>query len=805
MRFLATIAILFISAIASAAGVRPDLPKPYLMAPVILDSREMVQVWVFPRDSRKEFMIESAPLMEALQKTLKDSNFKIVKSLVQPQGVISVASLDAAGLKPQWNEANLELILNIPLNYRKAKELSVTYIEVDENKYYRPDAHSGYLNIRASQPFQYGDGTSSADSKMPLVGRLDLVENIKGVVLEAGAEFQEHAEYPWTRQDTRLRTDDEEHMIRYTLGDLTTYSRGLQSAPSLGGFSFSREFSIQPYRTLRPISRTEIEIKRPSVVEVYVNGVLTSQQRLGPGRFNVRDFPIAIGLSDVKIKVRDDLGQEESYDFSLLFENSILNEGTQEFSYNFGNPWVQEQGDRTYSQDGVFTSLYHRWGVRDDLTLGINFQNYLDKTMPGVEISKIAQWGLASLDTAYGTANGLGGWGSRLTYRSLDRMYGYNVPFVAAAEVLMRDPNFQPPVAIDGLPLNLLRRYDLQLSTAFGLGGIWGVGGGYEDVPPNASDRRFYRTNLSYPINVSNRIEFSIVREVSDKQEDRGLISYFWSEPAGRYSVSAYHETQTKSTTATVNRNNFYQYDDVRASASLQRVNESTNGSMYLEYLTQPASYRWDQFSTTTSLGQRVSTSTLGVSTAFAWVGTRGAFSQPITDSFVLIASDNFPENAEMLVNPLGAKGEAQLGPRSNTVLKDRTSYYRYMVNLDSTSLPTGYLLDKEYYGAMPTYKSGILIETTLNRKVMVKGRLRMKDGSPLALVAADVMNDKGQLVDNTFFTNRDGQFVIEGLAPGSYKIVTDRPDLSGISLTVMDDPNNSVNVGDLIVTKEER
>lgn len=802
MKFLFSVFIFLISAVAFAAGVRPDLPKPYLMAPVILDSREMVQVWVFPRETHKDFMVEAAPLMEALKKNLKEQNFKIVKSLVQPKGVLSLANLDAAGLKPVWNEANLELVLNIPLNYRKAKDLSVTYIEVDENRYYRPDAHSGYLNFRASQPYQYGDGISGG--KMPLVGRFDLVENIKGFVLETGTEYQEHAEYSWNRQDTRIRTDDETNMIRYTLGDLSTYSRGFQASPSLGGFSFSREFSIQPYRTLRPISRTEIEIKRPSVVEVYVNGLLTSQQRLGPGRFNVRDFPTAIGLSDVRIKVRDDLGQEESYDFSLLFENSVLNEGTQEFSYNFGSPWIQSQGDRNYSDNGVFTSLFHRWGATNTVTLGLNFQNYLDKSMPGVEYTQIAEWGLLSLDSAYGTANGYGGWGNRLTYRSLDRMYGYNVPFVAAAEVQVRDPQFQQPVAIDVLQANILRRYDLQLSTAFGLGGIWGVGGSYEEVPAGSPDRRFYRTNLSYPINVSNRIEFSLVREVSDHQEDRGLISYFWSEPAGRYSVSAYHETLTKSTTATVNRNNLYNYDDVRASASLQRLNDSTNGTLYVEYLTQPASYRLDQFSTSTN-GQSVNTTTVGISTAFAWVGNRGAFSQPITDSFVLIASDNFPKGSEMLINPMGTKGEAQLGPRSNAVLKDRTSYYRYMVNLDSTSLPTGYLLDKEYYGAMPTYKSGILIETTLNRKVMVKGRLILKDGSPLALVAADVLNEQGQLVDNTFFTNRNGQFVIEGLAPGKYKVVTDRPELSGFDITVTDDPSNSVNVGDIVVTKEER
>ncbi|MCR3916737.1 hypothetical protein, partial [Klebsiella variicola] len=63
----------------------------------------------------------------------------------------------------------------------------------------------------------------------------------------------------------------------------------------MGGFSVVREFGIQPYRTLRPLSNTEIIIKRPSQVEVYVNGFMYSQMRLAPGVFNIRDFPLAIG------------------------------------------------------------------------------------------------------------------------------------------------------------------------------------------------------------------------------------------------------------------------------------------------------------------------------------------------------------------------------------------------------------------------------------------------------------------------------------------------------------------------------
>ena len=172
---------------AFAAGVRPDLPKPYLVAPVVVDGRNLAEVWVFPRDINKDFMVESASLLEALQPVLKEQNFKILKALVR-KDVLTLANIEASGMKPFWNEANLELHIAIPLNYRKAQDLSLTYVEVDENKYFRPDKQSGYLNLRLSQPYQYGEGAPS-NSHLPLVGRADLVENINGFVLETGTEY----------------------------------------------------------------------------------------------------------------------------------------------------------------------------------------------------------------------------------------------------------------------------------------------------------------------------------------------------------------------------------------------------------------------------------------------------------------------------------------------------------------------------------------------------------------------------------------------------------------------------------------
>ena len=220
---------------------------------------------------------------------------------------------------------------------------------------------------------------------------------------------------------------------------------------------------------------------------------------------------------------------------------------------------------------------------------------------------------------------------------------------------------------------------------------------------------------------------------------------------------------------------------------------------MNAEYYTQPASFRLDHYSTQQS-GANSNITTFGVNTGFAWVGSHGAFTQPIADSFVLVAANNFPDGQQLIVNPNGEKGEAQLGPRSSTVLKDETAYYKYLVNLDSTSLPPGYLLDKEYYGVQPTYRSGVLIDLNFQHKIMVKGRLIKENGEVLSYAAGDILDAQGRLVDNSFFTNKEGGFLIEGLEPGDYKLVTDRPDLSSVTIHVSETKDNVINLGNIVV-----
>lgn len=784
--------LLMLMAYASAA--RPSLEKPYLKAPVLLDGRPAQEIWIFPRERQEDFSVEAGPLLELLKTELKDDLYLRLKSLERPQGVLTLRDLEDVGFSAQFDAATLELRLALPPRYRKPRDLNLNFVEFGNQKFLRPNQHSGYLNLRSQQSWQYG---SEGDQRLPLTGNVELVENIRGFVFETSVDFQEGDEHQWQRQDTRLRYDDEERMIRYTLGDLTYRSAGFQLSPSLAGLAATREFSIQPYRTLKPLSDTEVVIRRTSLVEIYVNGLLFSQLRLAPGVFNIRDFPLATGQSSIRIKVKDDLGQEETYDFSLLYENSLLAQGEDEFSYAVGFPWTSSEGDRAYDGDGAMVSFFHRRGVTNQLTLGLNFQSYSSQTLLGLEMSGVSRWGYLSAQVAQGSTSAAeAGNAEKMTYRTLEKIDGNQMPVILTIEAENRDKDFRP-VDVQGYQdpgMLYLRRYDAQLNYRINSSWLLGLGAGVLEYAAQ-EDQRVYRSNLMIPLTGQMRIEFAYNRMTSASEEDRYLLSFYWNERQGYYSASSYYDSLGNTGNVAVNRHNRYQYDDYRWSASVQKSDSVQLRSLSGEYLTQPMSIRLDHLNTEQA-GESSNTTSLGLNTGFAWVGGHGAFTQPVTDSFVLIRSDSLPQGQSMMVNPRGVKGQAQLGPRNNVVLRDQSSYYRNTVNVDSTSLPMGYLLDREFYGTQNTYRSGILLDLKIRKLVMVRGQMLDSSGRPVVYAAGDVFNQQGQLIDNTFFTNKDGRFMIEGLEPGTYKVITDRGDVGVFTFSVPKEAEKILNLG---------
>lgn len=750
---------------AVAAGPRPALAKPYLVAPIIIDNQNAGEGWIFPREDRKNFALEAEAVLAALRPVLNPDIYQRLENRKSLEKTLSLADLDALGLSSTFSESTLELTIRVPLKSRQQNELSLNYSDLTKMQPLTPSQQSGYLNFRFNQAY--------GDKKMPLTGNVQFVENIQGFAFESGADYQEHDPFTWRRTDTRLIKDNEEQMLRYTLGDLNVPSRGFQSSPAMGGVAVTREFSIQPYRTARPVSQHEIQIKRASLVEVYVNNQLYSQLRLPPGRFDVRDFPLISGQNNVRVKIKDDLGQEESFDFSLLFENTILNQDFHEFSYNVGAPWSDSGSDRAYEKDKVFTSAFHRMGITNYVTGGFNFQNYLSQNLTGAELSFISNYGYMSIDGAYSQTNSTqSGGGQKIRYRTLDRMFNRDVRTVLSAEFEKQDRGFRG-VAVIPTAINAMdQRYDLQINHDF----RWvyaGVGAGYEKQY-DTDAKRIYRGQVVIPFTPWMRFEVSYNKSYGAVEEDRTLLSFFWSERQGLSTVSSYYDSQAQSFNVSAIKNSLYDYDDYRLRADLTNSAGNTQ-TLHAsgEYLTQPAALRLDQFSTKNDLTNN-SVTTFGLNTGLAWIGSQWALTQPINDSFALISLNELPPGNALKINPYGEGAQAQLGPRKQTILRNLTAYYVQPVNLDATSLPVGTLLKREYFAVKNSYRSGILINAELSQKIAVRGRFLKEDGSPIPYASGEIFNDKNQLVDNTLFTTQDGRFYVGGLEPGTYILILD-------------------------------
>src|SRR3546814_12741749 len=80
-------------------------------------------------------------------------------------------------------------------------------------------------------------------------------------------------------------------------------------------FPYTTLFRSQPYQSVRPTGRQSFFLRRPSTVEVMVNGQLMRRVRLDPGPYDLSDFPTGYGANDVRLNIVDDTGKAEKLRF----------------------------------------------------------------------------------------------------------------------------------------------------------------------------------------------------------------------------------------------------------------------------------------------------------------------------------------------------------------------------------------------------------------------------------------------------------------------------------------------------------
>lgn len=319
---------------------------------------------------------------------------------------VSMASLRASGLAAVYDDAKVELRVEIPSELRRTEthSLSGRAPIAEEAAALGPAPWSAFVNAFSNQDFSWNVAGTNA-GRQPLRSELDGALNVHDWVVESAASYVEQTANPWVRGDTRLVRDFPGQMARATAGDLAYPLRGYQTFRPMAGIAIARNFTLQPYRLTVPSGYREIFLKSRSRVKVWVNGRLVRSLDLPAGRHDFDEFPLSNGLNDVQLEITDDTGRTENVAFRFTYDLERLTPGLSQFVYAVGAPSANVGASRTYDSKQVTYSLSHRYGFYAPWTLGGYAQGDRFQKTIALETLYSTPLGTLGLEPAYSQIN----------------------------------------------------------------------------------------------------------------------------------------------------------------------------------------------------------------------------------------------------------------------------------------------------------------------------------------------------------------------------------------------------------------
>ena len=745
-----------------------------VLSPVQMDGAKIGEILVYPHG--EDFLVEKGKLIELVSGRVRAS---VIQKLNAHSGArVSLQKDQFEGLEFRYDEERLILLVAIvPL----ARETSVItfrgppVLSKREN-IQRPAALSGYLNLRVSDQWEQPNFIDELQEG-PIVGDVEGVLNIKGAVLQSRWSYNDESPQPLLRADTRVTWDQEESATRYSIGDVAYDLIGFQSFRPIGGISVAKNYSIQPYLVISPVARNKIFLNRKSTVKIYVNGRFYREIDLQAGEHDLRELPVVRGINQIEIEIEDDLGRKERVTYPFVSEEELLRKGLHQYGYTLGAPSSQGllgEGAREYDGSHITFSGFHRYGFLDSLTTGIYAQGDKDQVLLGQELVLGSGIGLFAFDIATSVLKEQSqDFASRMRYRYLQdssesrytRNFGFNLEYTgrrfASLGTLSPDNQF-------------VYSFDVNYSQP-----IWRrlrIGASYrlQLARPEFSDRATASLDFNY-YGLSGH-QFSL--DLSRSEEGLGgaetqiFFSWLWTgENPKNFLLTNY---------SSLNHNigSEYQYSDnlgssrYDLSANIADAEDQSSAGAEFDFTHDKFIFFADHsrfFPKEQGLSNGARTrATFGSSFAFA--GSEWALSRPISDSFAILTTKPHFKGKRIPVNSQGNYAETEIGFFNSAVLPTLTSYHYEAVNLDTSYLEPGFQLGEENFVVFPTLRSGVPVVIGTDATVFAQGRLVDDNGTSVPMEAGEIIStDDKKFLPVVFFTNRKGEFRIEGLIPGRF------------------------------------
>lgn len=775
---------------------------------MLIDGKPSGELLVFPAESGADFRVQGPALLELIKALINDVQINRLSSLIEPFGnsrVLTRQSIASVGILADFDTARLELNLKIPANLRRTNVvyLSGRGLPPERADALSPDPLSGYINVRAGQDFNFPASTVTGSSRRPLNSAFESAVNFRDWIIESNATFISQQPHGLARGDVRMVRDDPNHMLRYSAGDLSYPVSNYQSFRPMAGATVASNFSLQPYRVTVPMGGHEIFLKSPSRVVIYVNGYQAQLLHLPAGRHDLRSLSLGNGINFVRLEITDEVGRTETLEFPWISEADLLAPGLHQFAYSAGFAANQVDNRREYDTKLGTVSIFHRYGVSENLTIGANYQQDRRQLIGGVETLVSTRLGAFSLEPELAQIKNIDPQlGGRLRYLYTDYagMHGTQRNLTLGVEYKAR--KF---AMLGELTPNVVTSYDLTASYAQVILGSLAARTGFTydfnraDAQPGIVNGyiatlslvKGWTTGLQTSLTLSHRYTQLAQRE------NEALFLFSWMIPETNHFVNFTEDTLRESSRAEWRYNSPQLVGGINTGAAFERSPDANRADLSLDYTGNRGTIGAAHNVTTNWSGVRAQTTNLRGNAALVFSGGKFGVGRPVTDSFALVASSGRLGDQTIEVNPNANEYyEARsdwLGP---AVLPNIRSYQYYRFALDPSGLEPGFELGQENYTFLPRYRSGVVVRAGTDATTMLSGALTNQLGKPLSLVSGEARVIGQQTPGIFVFTNRKGKFRVEGFKPGEYELVLYDEELAPIRFTIPENASGIYDIG---------
>ena len=555
---------------------------------------------------------------------------------------------------------------------------------------------------------------------------------------------------------TSVTYDQRRQLRRWTVGDNLAFSGPLGGDAWIAGLSVSKEFSIDPYFVRYPTLSLSTPIAVPSVMEVIVNGQVVSQERVAPGRLDVRNLPLTMGRNDARVVVRDAFGQERELSSTYYLTTSALSQGVHDYQYNLGFRRLGV-GEKNWDYRTPVALARHRVGITDSFTAGGRAELHPGRLFSGGPTANI-RLPFGEIETAGSVSRQRERWGTA----ALGSFTYTGHPLSAGGSVMFASPRY---VTLTPNPINEDPRRQGSVFASVAISG--GV-----SLTVQHTQTKLYqgisrdRSGLLASVHLSRHVEF--IASVARASDERGTRREAYAGVTvlfGRSSVSVAQVRDPRGNRLTVEAQ---QPLPVGTGYGYQlRAEGGENGIVNGVGRYQGAHGRYELRQETIA---SESTTTLSAMGAIVGIGGGVFATRPVEGSFALVRVPGVEG-----VRAFASHQEiGKTGRGGDLLIPDLQAYYGNLLNIADGDIPLQYAVPEVGMTLAPPYRGGAVARFDVQRVQRVLGKILIAgQEKPHVYGELTVTDANGRTYGSP--VGSDGAFYFENLPTGTYSAVVNR------------------------------